>query len=303
MNDSQEILRASYAQCRRVARRARSSFHASFFLLPRAKRRAMEAVYAFMRHTDDLADSPQSTDRRRANLQQWRASLEEALAREGMLAELPGAGGATSLLPALADTVRRFAVPAKHLYDVIDGVKMDLEPRPYETFEDLAEYCQRVASAVGFACIHVWGFRGEEAFEPARKCGIAMQMTNILRDLKEDAENGRVYLPLIDLRDCDYSIEDLVEGVVDTRFRRLLQLEIDRTEQLYREGVELMDHLEPDGHRVFGMMMAVYQRLLDEIRHAQGELFTRRVSVRRWDKLRIGLRWLVLPPRKAALLP
>ena len=145
------------------------------------------------------------------------------LARPSALRPPPSA-----FLPALADTVRRYRIPPEHLYAVIDGVEMDLDSRRYETFEELQPYCERVASAVGLACIHVWGFRGPGAFEPARNAGIALQLTNVLRDLKEDAAAGRVYLPLNDLRDCGYSVDDLMAGVDDERFRRLMAIEVAR---------------------------------------------------------------------------
>ena len=113
---------------------------------------------------------------------------------------------------------------------MIDGVEMDLTPRRYETFDELERYCERVASAVGLACIHIWGFRGPEAFEPARQAGVALQLTNILRDLKEDAAAGRVYLPLADLRRCGYSVDELLAGVANDAFLRLMRFEIERAE-------------------------------------------------------------------------
>ena len=184
---------ASYALCRRMARQSGSSFYPCFFLLGREKRRAMDALYAFMRHTDDLGDNPQPVAARASAVRGWRASLAGALNGSWETPQHP-------LLPALADTVHRFHIPPEHLFAVIDGVEMDLAGRQYETFEDLAGYCRCVASAVGLACLHVWGYGGDEAREPADKCGLAFQLTNILRDLKEDAGQGRVYLPLEDLR-------------------------------------------------------------------------------------------------------
>ena len=205
----------------------------------------MEALYAFMRHTDDLADDLAPDRPRRDALAAWRAELEHALGGGGQRTRRDAGDNRVSL-PALADAVRRFGIPHEQLRAVIDGVEMDLDRHRYETFDELQQYCQRVASAVGLACIHVWGFRGPEAFEPARKAGIALQVTNILRDLKEDAAAGRVYLPLEDLRDCGYSVEDLLAGVVNEPFFRLMRLEIDRAEQFYRDGAELMDWLEPE---------------------------------------------------------
>lgn len=279
-------LNASYALCRQVARRAAKNFYYTFLLLPRDKRRAMCALYAFLRRTDDLGDNPQPADVRREALARWRESLDGAM--QGRFDH--------PLLPALADTVARYAIPPQYLFDTIDGVEMDIDGRQYETFDELEQYCYRVASVVGLACIHVWGFRGDEAFEPARKCGLAFQLTNILRDLKEDAEQGRVYLPREDLDRFGYSVDGLRSGVRDARFRALMRFEIARAEALYREGRELQRWLEPDGLPVFGAMVSTYQALLEEIKRRDGDVFTNRVRLSPWRKLSIAARWLRVHP-------
>jgi phytoene synthase len=255
----------------------------------------MDALYAFMRHTDDLADNLQIACPRRESLVAWRASLEQALI--GIFKPLAASQG-HALLPALADAVKRFHIPHEHLTAVIDGVEMDLDRRRYETFDDLRLYCQRVASAVGLACIYVWGFRGPEAFEPARQAGVALQLTNILRDLKEDAASDRVYLPLEDLRQCGYAIEDLGRGVANDAYYRLISLEVDRAEQFYRKGAELMEWLEPDGRRIFGLMTATYHALLRKIARRPAAVFRRHVRLSGPKRLQLALRWALLPPRR-----
>lgn len=296
MSGSRPVLAASYALCHQTVRQARSSFSPCFLLLPRPKRRAMEALYAFMRQTDDLADNPRPAAERREALGKWRVAFDAAMAGS-VAVELPG----SLLLPAVADTVHTFQIPKEHLHAVIDGVEMDLERPHYETFSELSEYCRRVASAVGLACIYVWGFCGDEAFRLAHQCGVAFQLTNILRDLKEDAQQGRVYLPREDLRACDYPAEDLARGIVDKRFDRLMALELERAERLYREGTELAHYLEPDGRRIFGMMMTVYYRLLAEIRRSQHEVLVQRIHLSTWQKFRVALRWTLFPPRSLVL--
>ncbi len=176
---------------------------------------------------------------------------------------------------------------------MIDGVEMDLTPRRYETFDELEHYCQRVASAVGLACIHIWGFRGPEAFEPARQAGVALQLTNILRDLHEDAAAGRVYLPLADLRRCGYSEEELLAGTANDAFFELMRYEIDRAKQFYRAAAGLRDWLEPDGQRIFGLMAATYRRLLEQIERRPADVLRRRVRVGRLARLRLFLRWML----------
>lgn len=312
MRISGERLEASYGWCRRTARRSRSNFYACFLGLPRAKRRATEVLYAFMRHTDDLADNAHSVELRRTALANWRAALQGAVKRQfdppirhqapHGPTEAPDDPSGGNLLPALADVVERFRIPVAYLSAVIDGVEMDLRKRRYETFEELRAYCERVASAVGLACIHVWGFRGREALEPARKSGIALQLTNILRDLKEDAAADRVYLPVEDLRQCGYSVDELKRGVEGERFCRLMELQIGRAERFYREGAELMRWLKPAGRRTFGMMMATYRSLLEKIKRRPADVLRCRVCLSRPEKLQIALRWTLLPPRAAALL-
>lgn len=290
---------ASYRYCRHVARRSRSSFYPSFLLLPPAKRRAMHALYAFMRHTDDLGDSAEPPLLRAVALSRWREQLTWALAGVAPPNLEPADRGA-GLLPALADTVARYGIPPEHLVAVIEGQEMDLRPARYDRFSDLEAYCEKVASAVGLACLYVWGFRAPDALEPARKCGIAFQLTNILRDLKEDLGRGRLYLPLEDLRSCDLEPEDLLAGRGGAGLGRLLTLEIDRAARLYQEAADLARWLEPEGRRIFGMMNDVYRRLLDKVRVAGEGVLRERVRLGRWEKLTIALRWFLLPPPREA---
>ena len=275
------LLPASYSHCQRIARRSASSFYYSFLLLPKRKRLAMCALYAFLRRADDLGDSSDAACDRRRALENWRQSLVRST--RGDFSD--------PLLPALADTIREFQIPLEYLHAAIDGVEMDLEPLEYETFDALQTYCYRVASAVGLACLRIWGCASQRAERPARQCGVAFQMTNILRDLKEDAARNRIYLPREDLRRFDYSAEDLRDGVRDERFRGLMRFQIERTEKLYEEAAELEPCLEPDGQRVFGSMLAVYRALLDEIKRLDGDVLTTRVRLSRWRKMRIATRW------------
>ncbi len=280
MND---VLTASYAHCRRIARGSASSFYYSFLLLPKRKRMAMCALYAFLRRSDDLSDSLDSLSDRRRALASWRDSLHRAVRGQHD----------DPLLPALADTLAEFRIPLEYLDAVIDGVEMDLEPGEYQTFEQLEQYCQRVASAVGLACLCIWGCRSERAEAPARRCGVAFQMTNILRDLKEDAARGRIYLPREDLDRFRYTADDLRNGVRDERFGQLMRFEIERTERLYAEAAELESWLPPDGRRVFGSMMAVYRALLGEIKRLDGDVLTTRARLSHWRKMRIATRWFL----------
>jgi phytoene synthase len=275
---------ASYNWCQQFARRAASNFYYSFLVLPRSKRRAMCALYAFLRRTDDLGDNPRPAAERRAALAAWRRSLEQALAGRF---EAP-------LFPALADTVSRYRIPPEYLRSAIDGVEMDLDGRTYETFDELADYCYKVASVVGLSCIHVWGFDGPAALEPARKCGIAFQLTNILRDLKQDAAAGRIYLPQEDLRRFDCTADDLLNGRRRAGFARLMRFQIERAQQFYREAGELEHWLQADGRAIFGAMTGIYRGLLEEIKRLDGDVFSAPIRLSTWRKLGIAGRWLLV---------
>jgi phytoene synthase len=279
-------VQSSYAHCRQLTRRTASNFYYSFIVLPRAKRRAMCALYAFARMTDDLGDNALPVGERRAALAGWRKSLDKALAGEF---DAP-------IFPALADTVCRYRLPPEHLRALIDGVEMDLAHQGFETFDELGDYCCKVASAVGLCCIHIWGFTSPAALEPALKCGIAFQLTNILRDLKEDAALGRIYLPREDLRRFGYSADDLRAEIGDERFKQLMRFEIERTEGLYQDASELQRWLEPDGKAVYGIMSGIYRGLLDEIKRLDGDVFSHRVRLSAWRKLRIAGRWMLSRP-------
>jgi 15-cis-phytoene synthase len=289
----------SYALCQRYARDSQSNFYYCFYLLPRRKRLAMCALYAYLRRVDDIGDEtrqvPNATsngsiftcDNRPARLAALRASLDAALRGEF----------ADPLLIALADTVKKFGIPPKYLYAVIDGVEMDLTVRRYETFADLEQYCHRVASVVGQACIHIWGFTGRHAIELAAQCGLAFQLTNILRDLREDAARGRVYLPAADLRRFEYRTDELQSGVVDDRFRSLLRFEVERAEAFYRAAAGLQDYLYADGRRIYSAMFRTYHRLLEKISRLDGGTPGIRVRLASWEKLRTAAEAILLPMR------
>lgn len=346
-----EALKTSYAACRRVVRRSGSNFARCLWLLPRPKQQAMEALYAFLRITDDLGDQPAPAFQRRQALHQWRQALEaalqqakippfEALEIEGLVSEeflsgrLPDletpptdpfshpATGQTAptppvpssqttedsdrrvgaderaILPALVDTVRRFHIPTVYLDAVFEGVCMDLEPARYETFEQLALYCRRVASAVGLACLCIWGSHCREAAAPAIACGLAFQLTNILRDLKEDAQMGRVYVPMEDLVACGYTAETFPPTQPDDRFDRLIRRQTVRAEGFYRQAAPLWDYLDCSGRRIFGVMYETYRRLLDRIAQKPQQVLTDRVRLSGWEKLGVAVRWSLWPSRR-----
>lgn len=284
----------SYAYCQALARDTGRNFYFSFLTLPRRMFRDMCVLYAFMRHTDDLGDAHDlDPAERQRRLRAWRGELDRALQGDGN----------GRILPALADMARRRAIPHEYLHEVIAGVESDLFPRRFATFAELERYCYQVAGAVGLCCIHVWGFQDEKATNLAIDCGTAFQLTNILRDLGEDARCGRVYLPEDELSRFDYGPADLRAGVRDERFERLMRFQVDRAWQFYARGAGLYDCLNRPGRSVLSAMLRIYGALLREIERRDFDVFSGRVRLTTSRKLAIactsllGLRYRSMPIR------
>ncbi len=271
-------LETSYAHCRAVAKARAKNFYYSFVLLDADRRNAMCAMYAFMRYCDDLSDESGAT---RAAMEQWRGALDQALAGK------PPAG---PIWPAFLDAVQRYRIPHQYFHDMIDGVASDLEPVRIQTFEELYRYCYRVASVVGLTTIHIFGFSGEQALALAEKCGIAFQLTNILRDVKEDAELGRQYLPQEDLDRFGVAASDLAGGHRTAQFVQMMEFEIERAESYYRESAPLLEMTDPESRPSLWAMIAIYHGLLGKVAECPSDVLVRRVSVPVTEKVWIVLR-------------
>jgi 15-cis-phytoene synthase len=271
---------ASYKSAEAVAR-SRSNFYYSFVVLPAEKKRAFCAVYAFMRHCDDISDGAARPEEKRAQLRDWRSRLDAAYTETL---------GGNPILPAFRDTVRAFSIPKEYFYWILDGAEMDLDTFQYETFGDLYKYCFNVASAVGLVCLHIFGFGDERAKKYAEQCGIAFQLTNILRDVKEDADMGRIYLPDEDLRKFNYTAEELRCGVLDERFRKLMRYEEERAREYYRAARNLLPLVEDSSKPALWAMIAIYERILNRIVERQFDVFHNPIHLARAEKLSIALK-------------
>jgi phytoene synthase len=277
-------LAAAFRECRLIARRASSSFPCMFKLLPRDQRRGMLALYAFARRCDDIADSAEPLDHRRQKLARWREQLRAALA-----------GHADDLvLWALADTVSRFVVPPHLLWHIVDGVAMDLDHRGYATYAELRRYCEHVASAVGLACLPIWGCRNDEAILPAADCGVAFQLTNILRDLQEDGRQGRIYLPHEELARFGCAPVDWLGAVGTPQLAELLKFQCQRAAGLFEAGARTEKYLDRDPRRVFRLMWTTYRALLAQIERDPLVVLRRRVRVSRPYKLLLAARAIAI---------
>jgi phytoene synthase len=262
----------SYAWCTRVARSQAKNFYFSFLLLPSPQRRAMCAVYAFMRYCDDLSDDEGIPDRASA-IEHWRLDLESAF-----LGRLPE----HAVWPAFVDAVTRFRIPHQYFFDMIEGVSSDLEPRRIQTFDQLYDYCYHVASVVGLTVIHIFGFDSPEAPVLAEKCGIAFQLTNILRDVREDSEKNRIYLPAEDFTRFDISPETFEPRA---KFRELMQFEVRRARDYYRQSAPLIAMIHKPSRPSLRALIGVYSRLLERIEASNYDVLNRRVRVPSWEKL------------------
>jgi phytoene synthase len=282
-------LDGAYAVCRAIARREAKNFYYAFVALPKPRRNAICAIYAFMRKADDLADDESvPMAERRAGLNAWLAGWRAA-----------SAGGATNdpVFIAVRDAGVRFQIPLTLLDELVAGVTMDLDsahgdaPDTYATFEDLYRYCYLVASVVGLVCIHIFGYTDPCAEKLAEETGIAFQLTNILRDVVEDAERNRVYLPLEDLRAHGVALDGLlnrVKGAKPSAAERALLKEIgQRAEKYYRSANELMPLIDKESRPALGVLVEIYHALLKRIGAADYDVFSKRASVPTIEKMRI----------------
>ena len=286
---NEPTLSHSYAVCREIARREAKNFYYAFIALPKARRDAICAIYAFMRKADDLSDDESiSREERRRRLDAWLADW---------CAASKGATTGDPVFVAVRDAIARFAIPPSLLDELVAGVTMDLdraesgETDTYGTFADLYRYCYLVASVVGLVCIRIFGYTDARAEKLAEETGIAFQLTNILRDVSEDAERNRVYLPIEDLQKHGVPLQTLLHrgpGSQPSEQERALLLDIaQRAEGYYRSAEKLMPYIDPESRPALRVLVAIYHALLKRIERADYDVFSRRVSVPLRQKLAI----------------
>ena len=283
----------SYEECHRIARASHSNFYYAFFLLPKAKRDGLAALYAFMRLVDDVADEGADLAEKQRGLAKWRAALDQAITgheqlfdgNSSMATPAPALSGAAEVLPALVDTMQRYKMPARYLHDLISGAEMDLTVQTYPTFDRLREYCYRVAGTVGLTCTHVFGFSDARALDLAEKLGLAFQLTNIIRDVHEDHQLGRVYLPEEDLQRYGISPEDFGRGEATLGIRELLRFEAERAWQLYEEGSALLGLIDEDSRGALWLLVHTYSALLSRIESVDYAVFGERVRLPKTEKM------------------
>lgn len=281
------LLAKSQAYCAALTRRAAKNFYYGLKLLPEPKRSAMYALYGYMRLVDDIADdeATRTPEQRLADLQQWQECTHAAIAGE------PSKGHI--VWPAFAELVNRYRIPAKLFDEMIDGQRQDMGQVEVATFADLHAYCYRVASVVGLASLHVWGVEQGTVAEVEQlgiDRGIAFQLTNVLRDIKEDAAppRGRCYLPQEDLQRFGVTVEAIARGEGGPAFVEMMKFQVERAEGFYRSSAALESRVRADSRPTLVAMTEIYHGLLKRIAERPERVLGERVALSTWEKLRIG---------------
>ncbi len=273
----------SYDYTARLTRREAKNFFHTFRLLRPERRQSIFAVYAFSRRADDAVDSGEAglpTGEVRQELEVLRSFLGDSPPDD-------------PLVPAIQHTIQRYRIPREPFDELLAGMAMDLDRNRYETFDELYEYCYRAASVIGLICVEIFGYEGDVPREPAIKLGIAMQLTNILRDVAEDRELDRIYLPAEDLRRFGYTERELLAGVVNDSFRRLMEFQVARARRFFTESSPLFPAVLPESRYCPVLLMRFYSRLLDRIERSRYDVFNRRPSLPTYEKLLLaGPTWL-----------
>ena len=268
----------AYDHCQRVTREHAKNFYYAFRTLPARRRRAIYAAYAFCRHCDDIADQDLPLDEKRRLFARTRQLLVQS--RDGQTGD--------PVFTALEDACRAFEIPARYFEEVVEGVEMDLTWSRFDSFDELRIYCYKVASAVGLICIEVFGYDDPAATDYAIDLGIAMQLTNIMRDVKEDAQRGRIYIPLDEMQQFGYSEGELMDGVVNDAFRELMSFQVSRARRYFASGSRLIPLLLPESRACPAVLHQVYSSILDRIEASGFNVFERRIGLSKPKKLFIA---------------
>ena len=290
----------AYAVCRGISRRAAKNFYYGFMVLPSEKRNALSAVYAFMRHADDISDEPGVDPQlKRQKLSEW---LDAAKA------VFSGKATDDPVLMALGDAQAKFKIPPELFEKLVYGTSLDLDIPPAsaetpailcETFEDLKQYCYYVASVVGLVCIRIFGYQDTKAEFLAEDCGLAFQLTNIIRDIKEDASMGRIYIPAEDLVRSNLTAASFASSVLQNpaqvqQLRPALEYEAERARKYYESAKWLMELIDEDSRAALWVLVEIYSRLLRKITERNYDVLTERVRLTLWEKLKVLSRGFLL---------
>ncbi len=268
------------SESKKIAKKSKSSFYYAFNLLPEDKREAMNNVYAFCRRTDDIVDEGfDAADVKYENLRKWRIELELALNLESNYV----------ILNKLSQTIKKFNIPLDPFFDLILGMEMDLQQTRYLTFDELLKYCYRVASTVGLMSIEIFGYKNKSTKDFAINLGLALQLTNILRDVKRDADQGRIYLPQEDMLNFNYSEEELLSGVYNANFVSLMRYEAAKAKVYFEKANDALNFEDKPTLFAARAMQHIYEKLLLKLESENFNVFEKPINVSKFDKTSIAL--------------
>jgi phytoene synthase len=263
-----------------IARKSKSSFYYAFKLLPKAKRDAMTVVYAFCRKTDDIVDEGNEPKQvKEQKLTKWRVELERAAQNNSEY----------TLLNKTLQIAKQFNIPLEHFFELIKGMEMDLKENRFQNFEELRLYCYRVASTVGLMSIEIFGYKHESARLFAENLGIALQLTNIIRDVSIDAANGRIYLPLDEMKMFNYSEEDLMARRYNANFIELMEFQAKRAKFYFNQATNYLNHDDKASMYAARAMQHIYYRVLNRIIEAKYDVFNKKIKLSTFEKLGISV--------------
>lgn len=267
-------------EAKEIAKNSKSSFYYAFNLLPEDKRDAMNTVYAFCRQTDDIIDEGnESLEIKYQKLHRWRLEFQKSLTGQS---DFP-------LLNKLIRIISKFNIPLDPFYDLIKGMEMDLQKNRYLTFDDLQLYCYRVASTVGLMCIEIFGYKHKTTKDFAVNLGIALQLTNILRDIKKDLEKGRIYLPKEDMAKFNYSEDELVRYVYNENFRDLMAYEVHRAKTYFDAATSCLNLDDKRAMFAARAMQHIYYKMLNKIIDADYDVFNKNINISKIQKVGIAI--------------
>ncbi len=270
-------LEAAYEECQSITRREAKNFYYAFLTLPSQRRRAISVVYAFCRHCDDSVDDEVSVAIKLARLAAIRGDLEKTYS-----------GSATApVFLALTDVAQRYEIPQDYFQDIVSGVESDLVKNRYQDFQELRQYCYQVASVVGLVCLQIFGYQDPRAKEHAIDLGLAMQLTNIARDVQEDLGMGRVYLPQDEMARFGYTEDDLQAGIVNEPFTNLMRFQAQRAQEYFNSGFQLLPYLSFRSRACPAVMGQLYRKVLKRIESADYDVLHLRVSLSKPQKIRV----------------
>jgi len=263
-----------------IAKKSNSSFYYAFNLLPAEQRDAMNTVYAFCRQTDDIVDEGSVTDEiKYERLRKWRIELEKSLNGHS---DYP-------IINKLSRTIQKFNIPLEPFFDLLKGMEMDLQKKRYITFNDLRTYCYNVASTVGLMCIEIFGYRHPSAKDFAVNLGIALQLTNILRDIKKDAEKGRIYLPKEDLEKFNYYESDIFNNTYNENFQRMMKYQVERARYYFDSATASLNLEDKKAMFAARAMQHIYYRMLNKIVDVGYDVYSKKINVSTFQKVGISL--------------